>query len=930
MKNVKGIGITAKLLLFLLIGVLSVGITGWFAYRDAKHSLKESCFNQLTAIRETKKRQIESYFGQIRNQITTLSESQMTVDAMDQYRNAFFALETDDSNIARIEKYKSSLEEYYQEEFLPKLGANTGSKGTIEQYWPEDEEESYHHAVLLQYNYIVSNPNPIGSKDELEKANDGSEYSLVHSKYHSLFRRYAERFGYYDIFLIDAETGNIVYSVSKEVDFATNLFSGPYKDTNFARVVKETIKSDEKNYVKLIDFELYNPSYAAPASFIASPIFDGDRKSGVLVFQLPINEINRVMTGDFNWKYEGLGESGETYIVGSDYKMRNDSRFIIEEPNEYLDLLSKLGVNTEVVKSIKTHSTSILFQDVRTESVQDAIKGNKDTDIIKDYRGIEVLSSYSPLDIKDVKWVILSEIDKDEVFSVVNKLRDKILVIIAIVSCLIICAGLIFTIRLSEAEKEINSQARFPIENPNPVLRVAENGTVLFANSAGLILVGSWGIQIGQSVPGDWHKYVLDALRTGTSSDYELECNDYLFSITLAPVTSEGYVNFYGLNITERKKMEKTVLQLEKLKSLGTITAGVAHEFNNILAIISGKTQLIALDYKEDKELTDGLGLIQGAVKDGAKISDRMLTFTKTEKYDIDFTSNDIRSLTKQSITFTMPRWKNEAQAGGIDYKMNIDGMKKVPSILCNPTEIREIFINIINNALDAMPEGGSLLFCTWSTDKTVFASVSDTGEGMPEGVKKRIFDPFFTTKLPVGTGLGMSTVYGIVTRHNGKIEVESELGKGSTFTLQFPTTIKTVNPIAAPDQEQEIKGNSLRILVVDDEEVICNILDESLSSNGHNVKTVDNGEEALGLIKSERYDLVLTDMAMPDVSGHEIIKSLNETEKRPKIGLITGWGKNLECLDEEGMKVDFIIKKPFQIPVLIKQIQSLFSENSR
>ncbi len=385
-----------------------------------------------------------------------------------------------------------------------------------------------------------------------------------------------------------------------------------------------------------------------------------------------------------------------------------------------------------------------------------------------------------------------------------------------------------------------------------------------------------------------------------------------------------------SIEIDERKKMEKAVFQLEKLKSLGTITAGVAHEFNNILAIISGKIQLIALDHKDNKELTDDIDVIQKAVTDGSTISDRMLTFTKIEKDVTDCTSNDIRSLIEQSITFTMPRWKNEAQARSIDYKMNIDGMKKVPSILCNSTEIREIFINIINNALDAMPEGGSLLFSTWSVDDTVFVGVSDTGEGMPEDVKKRIFDPFFTTKLPAGTGLGMSTVYAIVTGHKGKIEVESELGKGSTFTLQFPATIKTVNPVETLHQEHEIKTNNLRILVVDDEEVICNILDKSLSRSGHTVKTVDNGEEALGLIRSEKYDLVLTDMAMPDVSGLEIIRSLNGIEKRPKIGLITGWGKNLKCLDEEGVKVDFVIKKPFKHAELIKHINDLFGSDSR
>ncbi len=223
------------------------------------------------------------------------------------------------------------------------------------------------------------------------------------------------------------------------------------------------------------------------------------------------------------------------------------------------------------------------------------------------------------------------------------------------------------------------------------------------------------------------------------------------------------------LDITERKKMEEALLQSEKLKSIGTITAGISHEFNNILAVISGKIQLLKMGYADNKELTEEFGTILRAVNDGARISGRMLSFTKTEKDDTGFESDDICGLINQSIDFTMPRWKNEAQAKGINYQMNTEGMKRVSSISCNPTEIREVFINIIMNALDAMPGGGSLSFSTRCGEGTVFVDISDTGDGMSEDVKKNIFDPFFTTKIPVGTGLGMSMAYGIITRHGGR-----------------------------------------------------------------------------------------------------------------------------------------------------------------
>jgi len=375
------------------------------------------------------------------------------------------------------------------------------------------------------------------------------------------------------------------------------------------------------------------------------------------------------------------------------------------------------------------------------------------------------------------------------------------------------------------------------------------------------------------------------------------------------------------VNITEHKKMEDALMQSEKLKSLGTITAGIAHDFNNILAVISGKVQLLEMDYESNKGLTDELSIIMKVIDDGAEISRRMLKFTKTEKNTTGFVSYDIRVLLMESIDFTMPRWKNMAQANGINYHIDDGSVKEVPTIRCNPTELREVFINIINNSLDAMPEGGRLSFSTWSGDDTVFVSISDTGEGIPENVKKRIFDPFFSTKGVAGTGLGMSMTYGIVTRHGGKIEVESEVGKGSTFKLQFPIATKTVRSIVTPEPEANEK--SLRILVVDDEDVICNILDKFLSRDGHKVKTVDNGADAIELIKKEEFDLLLCDLAMPDVFGYDVIKAFNGLEKRPKIGIITGWAEKLKQI-EEGIEVDFIIKKPFKFLELQKQINDL------
>ena len=240
---------------------------------------------------------------------------------------------------------------------------------------------------------------------------------------------------------------------------------------------------------------------------------------------------------------------------------------------------------------------------------------------------------------------------------------------------------------------------------------------------------------------------------------------------------------------------------------------------------------------------------------------------------------------------------------------------------------MREVLVNIINNALDAMPGGGTISFRTRRKGDTVFVNISDTGKGMTQFVLERIFDPFFTTRMPEGTGLGMSVAYGIIKKYGGKIEVESELGKGSTITLSLPVARETTHSVTLPKPTEQIKAKNLRILVVDDEQDICKVLNKFFSDQGHNVRCVDNGTEAIKLLKSENFDLVLCDLVMPEVSGRDVIKELNTLDKKPKVGLVTGWSEELESSHNEDLQIDFIIRKPFDFSDLSKQINNVFNE---
>ena len=380
-------------------------------------------------------------------------------------------------------------------------------------------------------------------------------------------------------------------------------------------------------------------------------------------------------------------------------------------------------------------------------------------------------------------------------------------------------------------------------------------------------------------------------------------------------------------NITYMKKIQEALLQSEKLKAMGVITSGISHEFNNILAIIKGFALLLVEKYKDHKEVNDKLNIIIKSANDGARIVSRMQEFTRRESDREGYAPVDMRVLLAQVIEVLMPRWKNITQANGKTYHLNKKELEKVPLVLGNSTELQEVLLNILNNSLDAMPEGGIVTFRTWSEEDTVCLSISDCGEGMDEEMQKKIFDPFFSTRMPKGTGLGMSVSYGIIKRHEGNIEVESEVGKGTKVTIRLPAIKKDlkIDIDPKPEQEHKIEPKNLRILVVDDDQLMCKVMNDFLFQAGQDVTSVCRGSEAIVLLQNGSFDLLLCDLVMPDVGGREVIKALDTLGKRPKVGLISGWSEKIATPQEEELKIDFFVKKPFDLSELSKHINRLF-----
>ena len=428
MRLLNHISIKSKLIVMLLVvSGSSILVTAYVGYQSGKSNLNKRVFDQLTSVRASKAYQIESYFKNIRNHTETLSEDPSITAAMRSFTDAYQKLQTE--KIAN--PINSKINQYYNQEFLPRLIKSTGGSPIVESYTPKVAASQY-----LQYHYIANNPNPIGKKQQLSDPKDGSDYTEVHKRYHPIFRNIIKKFSYYDMFLIDPN-GTVVYTVFKETDFATNFQTGPYKNSNLAKLNRLVQNAKERDYSKIVDFEAYSPSYDAPAGFIAAPIYENSQLIGVLAFQLPVDEINNVMTGNRKWEADGLGKSGETYLVGRDFLMRSVSRFLEQDPKGYGEILRSLGVKESVIRRINQYKSSILQQPVRTEAVEEALAGKEGTQIIKDYRSIPVLSSYAPLQLEGLDWVILSEIDLAEAYAPIYSFAKQILIYATLLSLLV-------------------------------------------------------------------------------------------------------------------------------------------------------------------------------------------------------------------------------------------------------------------------------------------------------------------------------------------------------------------------------------------------------------------------------------------------------------------------------------------------------------
>jgi len=411
--------------------------------------------------------------------------------------------------------------------------------------------------------------------------------------------------------------------------------------------------------------------------------------------------------------------------------------------------------------------------------------------------------------------------------------------------------------------------------------------------------------------------------------------------ITASPIFAQGRVEKVLeviRDITEREKMEKEILlrdqelkeaqermvSSERLRALGEMAAGVAHGFNNLLSGILGNIQNILEDTK-DPRLRASLKLIEKSTLDGAEIVRRIQEFSRVRRAGT-YRELDVNEIVQDTIKITEAKWKNEAESRGIRFNLVTD-LKPLPPIYGNGSELREALTNVLLNAFEAMPEGGEIRVSTRQVGSKIELVIEDTGRGMDEETAKKIFDPFFTTKGVKGTGLGLSITYGIITRHDGEIGVESEPGKGTRFTITLP--VKEIET----KEEKKVEAAQVEpgdVLVIDDEPMILRALETMLRKAGHRVTCCSSGRDGLEQLERHSFDVVITDLGMQEISGWDVTKTIREKGIDAGIIMLTGWGFQL---DEEQAKmagVDLLMSKPFTKAQIVEAVNSLLASRSQ
>ncbi len=374
------------------------------------------------------------------------------------------------------------------------------------------------------------------------------------------------------------------------------------------------------------------------------------------------------------------------------------------------------------------------------------------------------------------------------------------------------------------------------------------------------------------------------------------------------------------------KATQEHLVHQERLSALGTMASGIAHDFNNALSPIFGYSEFLLEDADGfDESTVKYLQEIRTSAQDAGAVVSRLREFYRERDGSELMAPVNLNDVVARVISLTQPKWRDMALANGIDIQLITQLADDLPEISGDEAELRSALGNLVFNAVDAMPEGGTITLKTFQDGQEVILEVADTGTGMRYEVLKRAMEPFFTTKEERGTCMGLAMVYGSLQRHEGELEVESEVGKGTTFRFRIPVQTEVQN--IAETLEVEPFPSGLRFLVVDDEQRVRDMVGEFLRRQGSAVETAANGREALEKFHQSEFDLVITDRGMPEMNGDALAEAIKGESPNMPIIMLTGFGEMMTSNNEKPAGVDVILGKPVTPAALRQAVTVLRAE---
>lgn len=505
--------------------------------------------------------------------------------------------------------------------------------------------------------------------------------------------------------------------------------------------------------------------------------------------------------------------------------------------------------------------------------------------------------------------------------------------------------GVVCTVRdlyeLRQAEsiaRERQSLLTYILEGvPEPIFATDLEGKILWSNSALTEVTGFSkeeliDYHIFDLIPPDAIEATRDTMREaaeGRSKTAETRYYNRKGELRYAifdsvPLVVDGKstgVLMFARDITEQKFERRRIAEADKLRALGQLASGVAHDFNNTLATILGRTQILQ-HRVTDVESQKSLKIIEKAAADAASVVKRIQTFARKSAVNT-FERLNLTALLQDSIEFTRTRWEDESRIRNVSYNIFLENEEPL-YINGAASELREIFVNLIFNAIDAMPKGGNIWISCHSEDNAIFVNFTDNGSGMTPEVRERVFEPFFSTKGINGTGLGLSITYNIIKEHKGEISVFSTPDKGTRFEIILPLS----EPAESKDKEtaKGTENMSYEVLVVDDDNLVRETLVEILEIMTHRVTQAATGAEAIQRLEQQQFDLVLTDFSMRGMSGKDVAQAIRERWNDTKVILISGYGDSIA--PQEVPEVDCIVTKPVSIQKLQETIEQLMTRS--